>query len=259
MGVMPEKSARKPGKTSLTARLAWFATAAALVFAGCSGGGAGTDATLWHVDNLSQIGGHEVTVLGNPTVIQTPYGKALEFDGESDAVVLDTNPLAGATVFTVEVIFRPDPGGIQAQRFLHFQAAEEHRVLVETRLNERNEWFLDTFIKSGDSERTLQSRDTWHPLGDWYHAALVYDGGEMRHYVNGIEERAGPVDYLPVSGGQTSIGCRLNRVYWFKGAISTVRVSHRVLAPEEFMRPKTGDVPHVSLFVQDRFRAGLLE
>lgn len=159
---------------------------AAVVFAGCSGSVPKAEAVLWQVDNLTEIAGHRVTVLGNPTVIETPQGPAVEFNGESDALILETNPLAGATTFTVEVIFRPDPGGQEEQRFLHFQAAEEHRVLVETRLNDRDEWFLDTFIKSGQSERTLQSRDTWHLLGIWYHAALVYDGREMRHYVNAV-------------------------------------------------------------------------
>lgn len=210
----------------------------AVFLAGCSG----TDVTepepevvLWQIDNLTEIGGHPVTVLGDPTVIKTAEGQAVEFDGADDALILDTNPLTGAAAFTVEVIFRPDPGGEQEQRFLHFQAAEDHRVLVETRLNDRDEWFLDTFIKSGEPERTLQSREIWHPLGSWYHAALVYDGQEMQHYVNGIEEGAGPVDYLPMEGGQTSIGCRLNQVFWFKGVISAVKISHRALTPADFM------------------------
>lgn len=218
----------------------WYVIAVALLFSGCSDNAAAVDAFLWRIDNLTEIGGHQVTVLGNPTVIQTPQGPAVEFNGENDALFLDTNPLAGAAVFTVEVIFRPDPGGEREQRFLHFQAAEDYRVLVETRLNDQSEWFLDTFIKSGQSERTLQSRERLHPLGEWYHAALVYDGREMRHYINGAEERADAVDYLPVEGGQTSIGCRLNRVFWFKGAIRTVRVSHRALTPEEFMREGPG-------------------
>jgi hypothetical protein len=137
--------------------------------------------------------------------------------------------------FTVEVIFRPDASANKAQRFLHMQANEENRVLVETRLNDRNEWFLDTFIKSGESEKTLQSRDNLHPLGQWYHAALTYDGLLMRHYVNGTEEMSGEVKYAPVEGGRTSIGCRLNQVFWFQGAIRKVRVTHAALSPDQFL------------------------
>jgi hypothetical protein len=119
------------------------------------------------------------------------------------------------------------------------QASEENRVLVETRLNDANEWFLDTFIKSSESEKTLQSKEILHPLGQWYHAALTYDGRRMRHYVNGMEEMSGEVKYAPVEGGRTSIGCRLNQVFWFQGAIHKVRITHAALGPDEFLeRPE---------------------
>ena len=190
---------------------------------------------LWRMDNLSEIGGHRPTVLGNPQVIEAPEASAVAFDGQDDGLIVDVNPLSGAQSFTVEVIFRPDPSANKAQRFLHMQASEENRVLVETRLNDANEWFLDTFIKSGESEKTLQSREILHPLGQWYHAALTYDGRWMRHYVNGTEEMSGEVKYAPVEGGRTSIGCRLNQVFWFQGAIQKVRVTHAALSPDQFL------------------------
>ena len=66
---------------------------------------------VWKVDGLESVGGHEATVLGGPRVIETPDGRAVEFDGVDDALFVETHPLAGATEFTAEVIFRPDPGG----------------------------------------------------------------------------------------------------------------------------------------------------
>ena len=191
--------------------------------------------TLWQIDSLSEIGGQKPTVLGHPQVIEAPGAPALAFDGTDDGIILKTNPLSGAESFTIEVIFRPDPSPNKAQRFLHMQASEESRVLVETRLNDANEWFLDTFIKSGESEKTLQSKDNLHPPGKWYHVALTYDGRWMRHYVNGTEEMSGEVKYAPVEGGQTSIGCRLNQVSWFQGVIKTVRVTHAALGPTQFL------------------------
>lgn len=190
---------------------------------------------VWDLDNLNEIGGGRPTVLGTPRIIEALHDSALAFDGQDDGLILDANPLAGTQSFTVEAVFRPDAGGSQAQRFLHMQSSEENRVLMETRLNERNEWFLDTFIKSGKSEKTLQSKATLHPLGKWYHAALTYDGHTMRHYVDGVEEMSGEVEYTAVGGGQTSIGCRLNRVFWFKGAIRKIRISHAVLHPNQFL------------------------
>jgi len=214
--------------------LCMLAFSAVFTLGSIAGGNVGKS-ELWVVDNVKEIGGHQVTIEGNPQVIQTPQGQALVFDGQDDAVVLNANPLTGARTFTIEVVFRPDLGGQREQRFLHLQVNEDRRVLMETRVNTKEEWFLDTYIKCGPSERTLQSKQGLHPLGMWYHLALTYDGSEMRHFVNRIQEMAGSVDYTPMEGGQTSIGCRLNRVFWFKGALRLVRITHTVLQPEEFL------------------------
>jgi len=188
----------------------------------------------WKIDNLERIGGHRVTVLGQPQIITTDQGAALLFDGVDDAVIVPANPIAGARSFTVEVVFRPDSGGAPEQRFLHMQSAENRRLLIETRVR-GNDWFLDTFLKFDESDRTLQAKEKLHPLGNWYHAALVYDGREMHHYVDGTREISGPVEFSPLGSGQTSIGCRLNQVFWFKGAIRQLRVTHAALPPEEFL------------------------
>jgi hypothetical protein len=213
----------------------WLHLMLGIALTGCSGNTAVKRQILWQIDSTSDFAGHRVTVLGNPQVIEVPGGSAMAFDGRDDGLVVDANPLSGAGSFTVEVIFRPDPSANKAQRFIHMQANEENRVLVETRLNETNEWFLDTFVKSGQSEKTLQSRNHLHPLGQWYHAALTYDGVWMRHFVNGTEEKAAEVKYAPVEGGQTAIGCRLNRVFWFQGAIRKLRVTHAALSPDQFL------------------------
>ena len=72
---------------------------------------------VWHLDNLEKIGGHAVTVEGEPKVIDTPSGKAIEFDGVDDGIFLDVHPMAGWSTFTVEVIFRPYKDGQPEQRF----------------------------------------------------------------------------------------------------------------------------------------------
>ena len=43
---------------------------------------------IWEFDNLERIGGHAVTVIGEPQVIDTSDGKAIEFDGEDDGILL---------------------------------------------------------------------------------------------------------------------------------------------------------------------------
>ena len=193
------------------------------------------DSVTWKIDNLKKIGGNATNVIGAPRIINGPGGRAVLFDGTHDGLLVKANPIAGARAFTVEAVFRPDAGGNKEQRWLHVQEETgDDRVLLEIRLND-TEWFLDTFIKSGENSRTLSAENFKHPVGTWYHVALVYDGVQMRHYVDGREELSGPLSIAPLTNGQTSIGVRMNHVYWFKGAIRKSRFTTRALTPKEFM------------------------
>lgn len=185
----------------------------------------------WKLDNLTKIGGNAVEVLGTPKVVK----KAVEFDGAADGILLDANPIEGLSEFTIEAVFRPN-GGNKEQRWFHIQQSDaDNRVLLEIRVD-GNDWFLDTFIKSGDNRLTHYAEKYRHPLGKWYHVALVFDGKEMRHYVDANLELAGQLKIAPFGKGRTSLGVRQNKVHWFKGAIKKVRITDRALAPKEFMR-----------------------
>lgn len=192
---------------------------------------------IWKVDNLKKIGGHAVEVLGSPSVVKTDRGKAVVFDGVRDGIFVQNNPLAGADKFTIEAIFRPDSGGEKEQRWLHIEDTEnvESRAMLETRLS-GNEWFLDTFLKSGENRMPLFAENFKHPVGRWYHIALVYDGAEMRHYVDGKLELTGKLAFKTFGKGITSIGVRQNKVYWFKGAVLKARFTNRPLTPARFMK-----------------------
>jgi hypothetical protein len=192
-------------------------------------------ATVWNLDSLDTIGALPVLVVGEPRVIDA----AVEFDGVDDALELQLHPLAGAESFTVEAVFRPAAGGGSEQRFLHLQEyASDDRILLEIRLpSDGRGWFLDTYVKSQDEGHTLFAKDHVHPLGPWYHVALVVSGGEMRHYVDGRLELRRAIDFRPQGVGRSSIGVRINRVSWFKGAIRSCRFTPRALDPGEFLRP----------------------
>ncbi len=203
-----------------------------LVLSGC----VTADQVLWHLDNLRTIGGHAVTVEGAPRVIDTPDGKAIEFDGVDDGLFLDVHPLAHMSAFTVEIVFRPYPDGAPEQRFFHMQEiSSDERVMFETRLAENDLWFLDTFIKTGNQSVPLYAIDNKHEIGPWYHAAVVVDGDSFKHFVNGVEELSESIQFEPQQSGRTSLGVRINKVHWFKGAIRTIRFTPRALAPEEFL------------------------
>ena len=190
------------------------------------------ESTTWKLNNLQQIGGHKTEILGDPKLIKD----AIEFDGIDDGIFLDTNPIEGFSTFTIEAIFRPDADGQKEQRWFHIEQypTAEVRALMETRLV-GNEWFLDTFLKSGDNRLPLYAENFKHPVGKWYHIALVYDGKVMKHYVDGKLELSGEVVFKPMGKGKISFGVRQNKVYWFKGAIKKVRFTNKALSPDKFM------------------------
>ena len=217
-----------------------FCTALAALLIGCGNQGkeSAMEQVVWHIDNLEQIGGHSVTVVGTPKVIHTDRGKAVEFDGVGDGLFLDVHPLSGWDAFTVEVIFKPYPDGLKEQRFFHMQERDSNaRVMFETRLTTDNRWFLDTFIRSGEGNHAMYAEDFKHPIGPWYHAAIVVDGKLFRHYVNGQLELSKEIDYAPQQPGRTSLGVRINQVHWYKGAIRTARFTRGAMKPEAFLKP----------------------
>jgi hypothetical protein len=190
----------------------------------------------WKTDNLKKIGGSSPTITGQPRVTKDATGKAISFDGKGDGLLVNLNPIEGARAFTIEAIFRPEAGGDFEQRWLHIQDDKvDDRALLEIRAT-GNEWFLDTFIKSGENRLALFAEKFKHPIGPWYHVALVFDGVKMRHYVDGQEEMSGPLTISFLGPGKTSLGVRMNHVSWFKGAIREVRFTQRALTPAEFMK-----------------------
>ena len=197
-------------------------------------GAEGMAQETWRFDRIDRLGAHTTTVAGEPRVVDTPIGKAVEFDGVDDALFLDVHPLEGAAAFTWEAIFRPD-GGNREQRWFHLQeTASENRMLFEIRVA-GDRWFLDSFNFSTTGTSTLMNRSSLHPLGRWYHVAAVYDGKRFSNYVNGVEDGAAEVALSPQGPGRTAVGVRINRVYYFKGAVHSARFTRRALAPAEFV------------------------
>jgi hypothetical protein len=176
------------------------------------------------------------TIIGVPQIIDCPYGKAVQFDGQDDAIILDTNLLVNMHQFTIEVIMRPDTSGQREQRFLHFGEVRGERVMIETRLTNDDQWYLDTYMKSGQTGQTLADSTKLHPLNQWYHIAFVVNDGKMEAYINGRKELEGQIPFSPFTIGQTSIGVRLNFVNWYKGAIYKLKITSLKLEPALFMK-----------------------
>ncbi len=185
----------------------------------------------WRFDSLSAIGGHPVKVEGAPRVADG----AVVFDGAHDALFFDVHPLAGAAAWTWEVLFRPDPGGAPAQRFFHLQEqGSATRLLFEIRTAD-GQWWLDSYAQSATGGKALIDPAKRHPLGRWYAVEAVYDGSIYRNYVDGVLQNQAAIALAPQGAGTASVGVRINRVDYFKGAVREARFTRAALRPEEFL------------------------
>lgn len=207
------------------------------LFAGCAhtAGSATSETTIWTARESGSLQNARAEVLGAPRAVTAGGRPAVFFDGVRDGLIFPVNPVAGRRAFTVEVLFKPDGSGPPAQRFVHFEDAKLNRGLIETRITPERQWYLDTFLFAHPREPglTLVDRTKLHPCDRWYWAALVYDGTTMSHHVNGVKEREGRIEFGPMVEGRTSIGVRLNQVFWYKGEIAEVRFHARALPAAE--------------------------
>lgn len=191
--------------------------------------------TEWWVASLLQNKNEQTTILGNPAIIDSPYGKAVTFNGIDDALFLKEMPLKGLKSFTVEMIFKPESNGIFEQRVLQIGEITGDRMLLEIRVLHNN-WYFDGFVASKGVKLALATEELLHPLEKWYHVAFVVTPNSLTTFVNGKQELHKDYTFNPIEDGQTSIGVRMNKVTWFKGAIYKIQISPEALKPNQFLR-----------------------
>ena len=220
-------------------------------------------ATTWRFDNLTKIGGTQVTTIGKPQVVDTSIGKAIHFEGHGntdssnpqsgnpvgDALFLNTAPLSGDATYTFEVIFRPSSKGAPAQRFFHMQDSNsQSRRMFEIRIVNQ-QWCLDTVgidvatvgidKHNGPEQHGVAiacDAAHLHPLDRWYAIAATYDGKTLRGYVDGQLQAEFAVTLAPLPPGTTSVGTRIDKRDFFTGDVYSARFTPTVLPPTEFLK-----------------------
>lgn len=212
---------------------------------------------VWNFDRLDNIGGIPTRTDGNPQVIETAGGKAVQFDGVHDGLFIEKHPLAGFSRFTFEALVRPD-GGETAQRWFHLASTDpvtgldatvsptnptddkNPRFTFELRIVDGNQVFFESFTHGPTYQSALADRTKLHPIGHWYVVTQTYDGKMHRSYVNGELEKEAPLAFVAQGPGHSSVGERINHVSYFKGAVMRARFAPYALAPSDFMRvPET--------------------
>jgi hypothetical protein len=197
---------------------------------------------VWRFEQTAEMNGHPIKVLGHPQVIDTAIGKAVAFNGVDDALFFSVHPLAGATTWTWEMIFKPDPDGKPEQRVFHLQSADpatgtdvpNERMLFEIRIH-GDQWCLDSFATAGGQSRTLLNCDKLHPFGAWYRVTAVYDGKMLRNYVGDELQGEGTLTLPAERPGRASLGTRIDKRDYFKGEIYEARFTRRALPVNEFL------------------------
>ncbi len=205
--------------------------------------------TLWKFDSLTRIGGLAPRVEGAPVLVDSPLGKAVQFNGKDDALFFPGRPLVGARTFTIEAIFRPDGGDFQ-QRWMHIAETDpatgldaspagtsdtNPRFMFEIRVV-KDQWYLDAFVNSKAGSKALAFPEKLHPIGPWYAVAQTYDGKTYRSYVNGVLEGEADTAFTPHGPGHAMVGARMNHVNYFHGAIAQARFTAHALPPQEFLK-----------------------
>ena len=206
---------------------------------------AGGAAEIWKLDNLAQIGGQPITVLGAPQIREESGAKAMYFDGIKDGIFVPSIPVAGAKEFTIEILFCPaacdltaNPGQSE-QRFFHLEDKALSRAMMETRVNAKGEWWLDHFLFSTTTRRIVSiDPKLVHPTNRWYWLALKWDGKTMTSYLDGEKEMENSGQFTEFGEGQISLGVRQNKVFWFKGGIREVRFHCEAIAADQLQRSK---------------------
>lgn len=189
---------------------------------------------VWSAESYPEI----TELCGEPKIIQTTLGPAVEFDGVDDGVFLGDVPIKGMKEFTIEMIFKPYGDAAFEQRFMHMGAYSGARIMFESRVNPDNTWYFDAFVHLGEKAKSkaLIVPELTHLCDRWYNLTLTCDKTGIKSYVNGILQQEFALPYEAViNEGVTSIGVRQNKVCWFKGAIYKLRITEAVLDPSEFL------------------------
>ena len=202
---------------------------------------------VWRFDRTDSVGGHATKVLGHPAVIDTPMGKAVQFNGVEDVLFVGVHPLAGAATWTWEMIFRPDADGKPEQRVFHLQAVDaatgvdvpNERMLFEIRVRD-GQWCLDSFATAAGQSRTLLNCDKKYPFGPWYRVTAVYDGKMLHNYVGDELQGEGPLLIPAERPGRSSVGTRIDLRDYYKGAMYEARFTKSALEVKDFLKMPAG-------------------
>ncbi|SMF22130.1 Concanavalin A-like lectin/glucanases superfamily protein [Alteromonadaceae bacterium Bs31] len=197
---------------------------------------------LWHLSDFLDEGfnNQDLSIIteGEPSVVSSPFGKSVVFDGDGDRFLVSASPLHGAEQFTVEMLFKPNNAfpDNHDPRIVHIESPDngKRRFVLEARINKAGEWYFDAFIMSEQQRLPLIDEKLVHTTGEWHHVAVTYGAGMFTTFVDGKKELSEKFNYHPLpKNTQISIGSRMNKIHWFNGEIASLAYTHAVLDADQ--------------------------
>jgi len=159
---------------------------------------------------------------------------ALSFDGVNDYVQVPDDASLGITdAITIEawVMYDQIPTGLDYACVVNKDGAYLLRVRDSR---------IQFYLCLDGGWRALYGDTATLTTGVWYHIAGVYDGTQMRVYLNGILDGSrGGTGLIDTSTSPLHIGRRL--AGYLNGTVDEVRIHDRALAPGEFKQLRDND------------------
>ncbi len=198
---------------------------------------------LWHHNESSGTladssgRGNTLTVSGNPTYsVAGQFGTAVRFDSTDDYGAITDAAQSGLDI----------TGSITVEAWVNKTALSGSDYIVSkwgsTTATQSYILFIGnlgtpTFqIRNGASTASATSPSGTVTTGTWYHIAGVYDGSEVRVYVNGVE--TGSTAYTSgIANTSTAFSVSASGGSSFNGTIDEVRVSDTARYTTDFTVP----------------------
>lgn len=169
---------------------------------------------------------------GNVTYTEGPRGQAAYLDNDA-YLSLSSNPLAGATDFTVAIWVKPDKISTWARVFDFGSGTTKYMFLTLT--NGTNTVFAITTGGSGGEQKI--TAPVSFKAGEWTHIAVTKSGNTGRIYVNGKEVgRNDSLTLSPTSLGNTTqnyIGKSQYADPYLKGTVDDLKIYKTALTESD--------------------------
>ncbi len=173
---------------------------------------------------------------------------ALEFDGRGTYVLFRNLIYAGTTPITIEAVVKVNRDNNWGRTILIGNGDRDGLSLGY----ENNRWFfrVDTLVNPRTGRDRNFTVSGAADEGNWTHVAAVYDGREIRLYVDGhrrdrqmINGPHKPGDIPFVLGALLPPGNKGSAGNCFKGLVRAVRISKAALYTEDFVPPLLSNGP----------------